>query len=235
MRGLLSASTVRLTTGKCVAQRGGANNHFAILLRALAPREKCKAGIKLAKRRQFMASMGKLHAKNYFALLKYVCHHSALDHRKLHGTTWRWWHFHCSSLILSLHSTGWNCKLVSCWKSAHISHTPRFAAQHINIVDKRRKQEKGLVVSPARLKKTWQDMRHGSILLLLEMCQWFRNTAIRADISCSILEQRIVLFSVMLLNSMCSHRPASGRHRATLQSFYELQHQKKVPSWYKVG
>ena len=89
MRGLLSASTVRLTTGKCVAQRGGANNHFAILLRALAPREKCKAGIKLAKRSQFMASMGKLHAKNYFALLKYVCHHSALDHRKLHGTTWR--------------------------------------------------------------------------------------------------------------------------------------------------
>ena len=106
--GLLSDSTVRLTTGKCVAQRGGANTHFAILLRALAPREKCQAGIKLARGCiQFMAgtNQGELLPKNYFALLWYVCHHSALDWWKLHGLTWRWWHFHCSSLILSVHST----------------------------------------------------------------------------------------------------------------------------------
>ncbi len=31
------------------------------------------------------------------------------------------------------------------------------------------------------------------------------------------------------------HGPASGWHLTALPSFYELTHQKEVPSWYKVG
>ena len=46
-------------------------------------------------------------------------------------------------------------QLVSCWKSTHVPRTPRYAVQHINMVDINKEEREKACGEQSTIDKTW--------------------------------------------------------------------------------